>query len=129
MKKDADKPLKVKELETVFSRIEKWTYRRNYDLYFCAGEVVAGFCEVLDVIRSRSIITPIKTMQDVLLLCMKKADVCVLEWIDDSNGTHVFLIARLKRMISELEGRCDDISSWKDFREKVESFELGNDIF
>ncbi|KMP10457.1 hypothetical protein UZ36_07570 [Candidatus Nitromaritima sp. SCGC AAA799-C22] len=81
MKKNINLPLTLKEVEAIFSRIEKWTQRRNYDMYFCPGEVVAGFCEVLDVIRSRSSVTSESNMQGIFLLCMKNADACVLVFL------------------------------------------------
>ncbi|MBU1089180.1 hypothetical protein KKF38_00075 [Patescibacteria group bacterium] len=129
MSADVSTPLTFREVETVFKRLEKWTDRRNYDVYFCAGEMAAGFCEVLDMIRGRASITTSAAMLEILLLCAKKADEFVLGWIDDSDGLHVFLIARLKRMIQELEARVDDIVAWNDFCRQIEKLELGGDYF
>jgi hypothetical protein len=92
---DATEPLTLEEVKRAFRDIEQWERRRAYDRYFCAGEMVAAFCEVLRCIHRRCDATPSLVAASILREAQKFHYTLILELIDDSEGEHVFTEAHL----------------------------------
>lgn len=93
---DANKPLAFEEIKKAFNEIRRWTDRKNYDYYFCAGEMVAAFCETLRMIKKRATKAPIIELTEILLECQRFDGELIMELIDDSNGEHMFSEAHLE---------------------------------
>ena len=82
------------------TEIRSWSRRRNFDPYFCAGETMAAFCEVIretakhwknfDKFAKEKIITLLEAFENEL----------IYEVIDDSDGLHEFSQAHLKNLRS-----------------------------
>jgi protein involved in ribonucleotide reduction len=91
-------PLSLVELNKALKEIEGWSGRRNYDEYFCAGEMVAAFCGMLRVIDFRIAVTP----KNIINKIMERLEVfnskLIEELIDDSNGLHEFTEAHLENL-------------------------------
>lgn len=88
-------PLTLKEVEKAFQQINKWSYRRNYDLYFCSGEMVAAYCEILRIVMKRVVATNPIVAVNIILEAQNFNRKLILEMIDDSNGLHEFSEAHL----------------------------------
>lgn len=85
-----EKPLQnIKELIQARYRILEWSNRRGFDMYFCAGEMEAGFCEILRWLAKTfldlSLINKLESLRIVVKLHHE-----ILECIDDSDGLHIF---------------------------------------
>lgn len=94
----------LEELKKAFSEIRSWTRKSSYDPYFCAGEMVAAFCEVIRLIIKRSV----KTATAVLAQILREAQKYHYELIfliDDSDGLHVFNEAHLEKLFEEIKKR------------------------
>lgn len=100
---DANKPLDREELEAAFKEITKWTRRSRYDPYFCAGEMVVAYCEVMRSVKKRLGVSDLLTAAAILLDAQKFHYKLVMELIDDSDGLHVFTEAHLEDIFKALK--------------------------
>lgn len=80
------KSLSVLEIKKAFQEIASWTNRKNFDPYFCAGEMIAAFCETLRAIKKRLGLTPSLIGSKVLCEAQKFHYELVTRLIDDSDG-------------------------------------------
>ena len=99
--------LSVEEIKPALKEIERWSRHRNFDPYFCAGEMMAGFCYLLRVLRRRAHETPPETMAGVLGETAEFHRRLIFELIDDSEGVHQFGEAHLQALIEDLRSRKD----------------------
>jgi hypothetical protein len=93
---DPNVPLTRAEVEKAFNIIARWSHRRHYDLYYCAGEMVAAFCEVLRFIKSRLAATNPRIASQILRNAQIFHYQLVINLIDDSDGLHEFTEAHLE---------------------------------
>jgi len=93
---DAKVPLDKKELEEAFKEMTSWTHRVKYDPYFCAGEMVAAYCEVMRSIKRRIPISDPLTVASIIIAAQKFHYKLVMELIDSSDGLHIFTEAHLE---------------------------------
>jgi|GEM_PF-686962 len=89
-------PLSLIEINKALKEIESWSHRRNYDYYFCAGEMVAAFCEILRMVAVRLLATPKDINYKIINRLSIFNDKLIGELIDDSNGLHEFTEAHLE---------------------------------
>jgi SWIM zinc finger len=106
LKSDPARPISISELRRAFGTIQRWTNRSLYDLYFCAGEMMAAFCEVLRIIRARIRVTPAPVAAEALVVAQRFHRTLVLELIDDSDGLHIFGEAHLDDLFAAIKGRA-----------------------
>ncbi|RKX31252.1 MAG: hypothetical protein DRP46_03770 [Candidatus Zixiibacteriota bacterium] len=88
--------LTQQEIRKCYSEMKRWTQRKAYDPYFCSGEMVAAFCELLRIIKIRLAATTPLVAAEILLSAQKFNRTLVTELIDDSQGLHEFSEAYLK---------------------------------
>lgn len=88
-------PLTLPEVRKAFRTLSRWTKLPGFDRYFCAGELVAAFCEVLRAMVSRCSATDPLLLGDMLLESQKFHFVISGELTDSSDGFHVFGEAHL----------------------------------
>ena len=100
------RPLSLKEIKLVFSEINQWTRRSKFDPYFCAGETVAAFCEVLRIVKQRLLSTAPEIAVEILLGAQRFHYKIILEFIDDSDGLHIFNEAHLDDIYKYLKQHC-----------------------
>lgn len=100
-------PLSVGEVKQALKEIERWSRHRNFDPYFCAGEMMAGFCCLLRLIGQRAQETSAEIMVEVLEKAAEFHRRLVFELIDDSEGIHQFGEAHLQALIGDLRDRKD----------------------
>ena len=78
-----NEPLSVKE-------ICNWERRKRYDYYFCAGEMIAAFCDEMRLVKKRLSVTSPLIAAEVLREAQEFHYKLVMELIDDSDGLHLF---------------------------------------
>jgi len=99
-------PIRISEIRQAFRTIQRWENRSLYDPYFCAGEMVAAFCEVLRIVQKRIPTTPVKTAADGLIIAQQFHRTLILELIDDSDGLHLFGEAHLENLFEAIMGQA-----------------------
>jgi len=122
-------PLTVKEVIKAFKEIKRWTNRRLYDSYFCAGEMVAAFCEVMRIIRKRLPATSPITAAEILREAQKFHYRLVMELIDDSEGLHEFTEAHLDDVYEELKKIAVSENEKTVLEQKLQEFEDHQDDY
>lgn len=122
-------PLTAKEVIKAFREIERWTNRRLYDSYFCAGEMVAAFCEVMRIIKKRIPATPPITVAEILREAQKFHYKLILELIDDSEGLHEFTEAYLEDIYQELKKIPVSKNEKIAFKQKLREFDKHRDDY
>jgi len=85
---DANQPLNPKELRQCYSEMKRWSRRKAYDPYFCAGEMVAAFCELLGIVKARMAVTESLVAAEILLSAQKFHCQLIVELIDSSQGLY-----------------------------------------
>jgi len=98
-----DEPLSNKEIRKAFREIGSWTNRKRYDYYFCAGEMVAAFCEVMRLVKKRLKVSSPMEAAKILREAQKFHYELVMELIDDSNGLHAFTEAHLEDIFNYIK--------------------------
>jgi hypothetical protein len=109
---DLQTPVTLQEIKKCFSEIRSWSRRRNFDMYFCAGELVAAFCEVLRSIYQRCSFSQLEELAKVLVLAQAFHYEIIMEIIDDSDGLHEFTEAHLEKLYQMIKRRRQDKSSY-----------------
>ena len=91
------------EVKKMVLELQQWSRRQGYDPYFCAGEMVAAFCET---VRALYNIKPKDAGQaaELLLALERLHKTLILELIDDSNGEYVFGQAHIEELNRQYEG-------------------------
>ena len=105
---DEKAPLNIEEVEDAFKEMTKWTHRAKYDPYFCAGEMVAAYCEVIRSVKRRLPVSEPLTVASILLDAQKFHYKLVIQLIDSSDGLHVFTEAHLEDVFKEFKNMVSD---------------------
>lgn len=100
---DEAKPLDKKEAQGAFKEMIEWTRRSRYDPYFCAGEMVAAYCEVMCSLKKRLPASEPLTVAEILLDAQKFHYKLVMQLIDSSDGLHIFTEAYLEDLFAALK--------------------------
>ena len=100
---DEKEPLNREEVEEAFKEMTKWTRRAKYDPYFCAGEMVAAYCEVMRSIKRRLPVSEPLTAASIILDAQKFHYKLVMQLIDSSDGLHAFTEAYLEDVFKALK--------------------------
>jgi hypothetical protein len=116
---DARKALKISEIKKAFLEMEKWTKRSLYDPYFCAGEMSAAFCELLDVIKKRMIKTEIKEMLAIILVCVDWFYKKFNQRVDIIEGVWLFPAVRIGNILSILLKKYPRNMEWQEFNKLI----------
>ena len=122
-------PLAITEVKKAFSEIRSWSKKSNYDLYFCAGEMVAGFCELMRIIKERLNCSDPLICAGILQLAQKFHYELILELIDDSDGLHEFTEAHLQDIYMILKNAPLKKEERKILNEKLKEFDENRDNY
>ena len=117
--KTVDLPLKMKEIQKAFEEMEKWSQRATYDHYFCAGEMAAAFCELLDVIASRALSSSPEDLIEIMARCVEWYYETFQSIVDGSDGVWIFPVARIGRNVHLLRKRFPSHDKWEEFGDIV----------
>ncbi|MBU0597433.1 SWIM zinc finger family protein [Patescibacteria group bacterium] len=126
---DKNEPVTKKEIKKAFSEITRWSNRLNYDHYFCAGEIVAAFCEVMRLFKKRLTATPPAIAAETLREAQKFHYELIIEMIDDSEGLHQFTEAHLEDIYQALQNTIVAAKNQATFKEKLDEFNRHRDDY
>lgn len=93
-------PVTKDEVEKAFREIVRWTRRKSYDRYYCAGEMVAAFCEIIRLVRIRGPITPAAGLAQILVAAQKFEHRLIDELIDNRDKLDGFTTAHIDDLAS-----------------------------
>jgi len=103
-------PVMKEEVEKSFREIVRWTKRKSYDRYYCAGEMVAAFCEILRIVRARGPITPVAPLAQILVSAQKFEHRLIDELIDNKDKLEVFSSAHIDDLASYVTRKATTLS-------------------
>lgn len=126
---DEKNPLTVGEMKKAFQSIAGWSNRSRYDFYFCAGEMVAAFCEVMRMVKKRLAATPPLVAAEILREAQKFHYELIMELIDDSDGLHEFTEAHLEDIYQKLKKSEVSDKERETFEDKLEEFDDHRDDY
>lgn len=92
------------------SELRSWARRYSFDSYFCAGEMVAGFCELIRWVRKSQNSMTLEVGTDVLKLLVDYHRELIMQTIDDSDGLHEFTETHLLDLIATSTKDKDKLS-------------------
>ncbi len=104
---DPKKPIEDEEVASAMGEIHSWTGRRDYDMYFCAGEMEAAFSELVRRIIKRATATPAIVLAGNLLDLLQFHEDMMMNMVDSSDGGYVFGDAHLDDLFQHLKQRKD----------------------
>ena len=93
--------LTVEIIKQGISELRAWSRKSNFDPYFCAGEIMAGFCELMRFIKSKFNSLSLEDKIKTLKILADFHHELILEKIDDSDGLHDFSEAHLFDLVNE----------------------------
>lgn len=93
--RETNEALSRGEIRKITREFLRWTKLPSYDPYHCAGEMIAGLCEVLRVAVSRVKATDAILAADILLDLQQLHRTMIKNLVDDSDGFHQFSEAHL----------------------------------
>ena len=120
---DEQEPLTLKEIRGCFSEMKRWSRRKTFDPYFCSGEMVAAFCEVLRIIAERLPVTPPFLSAEILVACQQLNYTLMTELIDDSLGMHVLSESHLDSIYDILCNTTAAVPDSKQFESLLKRYE------
>ena len=86
------------EVKSVIEEIRSWSRKRNYDMYFCAGEMVAAFCEVIRNFLYRLHLHTKDEIRQIYQNLKEFETELIEDLIDDSEGLHEFTESHLQEI-------------------------------
>jgi len=122
---DTDTPVTPEEIASALDAIVGWTRRQGYDRYYCASEIAAAFSAVVKNIADRISSSDPEDVIAALSVC-----VCWLYddfylIIDDSDGVHVFPMARIGQTVNKLLDKHPDHPAWEKFEDDIQQVANG----
>ncbi|MBE0433699.1 hypothetical protein IBX73_09590 [candidate division WOR-3 bacterium] len=114
-------PVQWAEIKSCLKEMERWTKRKTYHIYFCAGEMAAAFSEMLDVIYSRLSGSDPGEVIRIMAHCVDWYYRTFEQIIDGSDGVWIFPVARMGRIVDELLGRNPVHPAWDEFNRIAEA--------
>jgi hypothetical protein len=88
--RDIKTPLTVAEVRKATKDLVRWAGHPAYDAAFCAGEMIAGFCELLRAISLRLAATPPFVSAEILRDLQKVHYEIIGDLVEDSDGLYIF---------------------------------------
>ena len=126
---DASKPLTLLETRKAFRALTRWSKLPSFDLYYCAGEMVAAFSEVIRLAISRITKTDPVLLTEILLDAQKFHYELVGKLIDDSDGLHVFSEAHLDEFRDIIKKKKVSTEDRPFFEQKLWNYEVHRDDY
>lgn len=124
---DKKQPLDIKEAKKAFNQISRWADRRNFDPYFCAGEMVSAYCEVMRLVVTRLPVSSPLISADILLEAQQFVYELHYELIDDSDGLYVFSFEHLDSVYKKLKRAAKKFDKSDELIKKLKEYEANQD--
>jgi len=119
---DTNQSLSLNEMKKSFTEIKSWSRRRAYDPYFCSGEMIAAFCELLRIAKQRLDATSPLVAADILLDAQKFHYILVTQLIDDSQGLHEISEAHLDDIYESIKQANEAGENDSEFENLLQEF-------
>ena len=113
----------LQELKLCFQEMRKWAKRKKFDPYFCSGEMIAAFCEVIRSFRLRLDVTDPMVAAAGLVLAQEFQVFMYTRAIDDSQGVHQISIPHTNDLCLAIRDREGGVSDKAMFRKLLRRFE------
>ncbi|MEK7185536.1 MAG: SWIM zinc finger family protein [Patescibacteria group bacterium] len=97
-----EKIVSMSGIKNGLAEIRLWSHKSTYDLYFCAGEMVAAFCELVRWAKSHIVEVEINEKVEIIELITHFHKELIFELIDDSEGLHIFTEAHADDLIETI---------------------------
>ncbi|MDO8513274.1 MAG: SWIM zinc finger family protein [bacterium] len=94
--------LELTDINKGISELRAWARKYNFDPYFCAGEIMAGFCELIRFTKFKFDTLNLDDKIKATVLLANFHHELIMEKIDDSEGLHEFSETHLYDLVSEL---------------------------
>lgn len=114
--------LSLKKAQLGLQKIDNLTNNKNYDPYFCAGEISAVFCLTLDSIIKKLSMTPKDVQTKIIIECIVFYYNQYLQIIDSSDGIHEIPFARLQKMVNDYISRDREIEIAKILNQQIKGW-------
>ncbi|MES2953062.1 MAG: hypothetical protein V4674_00695 [Patescibacteria group bacterium] len=88
--REAKLPLVIADVKKAVKEITRWAGHPAYDRAFCAGEMIAGFCELIRLIALRVPVTPPFVAAEILRELQKAHYALIGDLVEDSDGLYIF---------------------------------------
>ncbi|MBI5138368.1 MAG: SWIM zinc finger family protein [Candidatus Vogelbacteria bacterium] len=108
---DSEKAVSLSETKRAFREISRWTMREGYDQYYCGGEVVAAFCEVLRSVLRREKSSQPKIIADVLIEAQNFHETLLNDLVDVRDGIEIFGSAHMNELYQLLDREIKKMNS------------------
>jgi hypothetical protein len=115
--------LDIEEINAAFQDLTSWTRKGKYDLYFCAGEMIAGFCETIKIVKKRLAVSPPPICAEVLLRAGKFYIKLLTKLIDSSDGTWEIAKAYLEDFEQAVKALKPDENDKEEFNKFINKFD------
>lgn len=115
-----EKPMNLREVKSALKEMVRWTKRKSYHYYFCAGEMAAAFSELLDVIETRMPASEPGELIQIMAFCVDWYYRKFNQIVDGSDGVWIFPKVRIGKIVALLKERFPIHPSWKEFNGIVE---------
>lgn len=119
---NAKEELSLKKVQLGLQKIENLTNNRNYDPYFCAGEISAVFCLTLDSIINKLTTVPKGFQIKIIIECTVFYYNQYLQIIDSSDGIHQIPFARLQKMANDYISRDQETEVAKILNQQIKGW-------
>lgn len=91
------------DVKKAILELRVWSRRYSFDPYFCAGEMVAGFCELIRWVQMSYMNVSLEERVKIAQLLVNYNRELIMETIDDSDGLHEFTEAHLVDFLAKLD--------------------------
>ena len=119
---NAKEELSLRKAQLGLQKIENLTNNRNYDPYFCAGEISAVFCLTLDSIINKLTTVPKGFQIKIIIECTVFYYNQYLQIIDSSDGIHQIPFARLQKMANDYISRDQETEVAKILNQQIKGW-------
>ncbi|EKD56376.1 MAG: hypothetical protein ACD_58C00210G0005 [uncultured bacterium] len=119
---NAKEELSLRKAQLGLQKIENLTNNRNYDPYFCAGEISAVFCLTLDSIINKLTTVPKGFQIKIIIECTVFYYNQYLQIIDSSDGIHQIPFARLQKMANDYISRDQETEIAKILNQQIKGW-------
>ena len=119
---NAKEELSLKKAQLGLQKIDSLTNNRNYDPYFCAGEISAVFCLTLDSIIKKLSTAPKDVQIKIIIDCIVFYYNQYLQVIDSSDGIHQIPFSRLQKMVNDYISRDKETEVAKILNQQIKGW-------
>ena len=126
---EISRPVSSGEVKKALQTITRWVRRGDYDKYYCSGEMMAAFTEVLRRVIKRSHVTSPLILANILLDAQKFHYKLVSDLIDNEDDLHVFSEAHLDELRDAIKSMKIKPQDKQSIDEKLWNYDVHRDDY